>query len=206
MTTKDWNKRYAQEEYIYGKSPNCFFKQTLNELKPGRVLLPADGEARNGVYAATKGWIVDSFDQSPEAKVKALALAKEFEVDINYKVLELDELYDEYPAGYFDVIAILYLHIPQELRENCFPRLLDFLKPGGSLVFECFSKEQVKFQEMNPQAGGPRNRPDLLYSTTELAQLFQSLKPVILEEKTIFRNDGEAHCGEASVIRFIGKK
>ena len=41
-----------------------------------KILLPADGEGRNGVYATTRGWSVDAFDQSQQAKEKALRLAK----------------------------------------------------------------------------------------------------------------------------------
>jgi hypothetical protein len=44
-----WNERYANEEYAYGEEPNEFFKQELARLQPGRILLPADGEGRNGV-------------------------------------------------------------------------------------------------------------------------------------------------------------
>lgn len=46
-----WNARYASKEYAYGKEPNVFFKQTLLKLKPGRILLPAEGEGRNASYS-----------------------------------------------------------------------------------------------------------------------------------------------------------
>jgi len=69
-----WNHRYADSECIYGTKPNDFFKQELDILVPGKILLPAEGEGRNAVYAAEKGWIVSAFDQSDESRKKALLL------------------------------------------------------------------------------------------------------------------------------------
>ncbi|MDA0985112.1 MAG: hypothetical protein O3C56_04825 [Bacteroidetes bacterium] len=50
-----WNERYASTEYVYGKEPNQYFKQILCSLSPGKILLPAEGEGRNAVYAASLG-------------------------------------------------------------------------------------------------------------------------------------------------------
>jgi hypothetical protein len=33
------------------RSSNLFFKQIIDTLPTGKILLPADGEGRNGVYA-----------------------------------------------------------------------------------------------------------------------------------------------------------
>ena len=51
-----WNERYSQEAYAYGTEPNAFFKSRIDQLSPGKLLLPAEGEGRNAVYAATKGF------------------------------------------------------------------------------------------------------------------------------------------------------
>ena len=47
-----WNEKYGRSEYLYGKAPNTFFVEKLNELQKGSILLPAEGEGRNAVYAA----------------------------------------------------------------------------------------------------------------------------------------------------------
>ena len=66
-----WNKRYAQTDFVYGTEPNEFFEQQLLKLTPGKILLPAEGEGRNAVFAAKKGWEVYAFDSSIEAMKKA---------------------------------------------------------------------------------------------------------------------------------------
>ena len=57
-----WNERYSQEAYAYGTEPNAFFKSRIDQLSPGKLLLPAEGEGRNAVYAATKGFEVSAYD------------------------------------------------------------------------------------------------------------------------------------------------
>ena len=69
-----WNQRYQNEEYVYGKEANVFFSEQLQKLEPSTLLLPAEGEGRNAVFAAKLGWEVTGLDYSEEAKKKALKL------------------------------------------------------------------------------------------------------------------------------------
>ena len=59
-----WEDRYSADEFIYGKQPNEYLRIYLDYANPGRLLLPGDGEGRNAVHAAKKGWSVDAFDIS----------------------------------------------------------------------------------------------------------------------------------------------
>ncbi|MGE5499295.1 MAG: hypothetical protein ACM3Q2_14530, partial [Syntrophothermus sp.] len=59
---EQWNERFSKEGYAYGSEPNEFFKQEINKLAPGNILMIAEGEGRNGVYAAGLGWKVDAVD------------------------------------------------------------------------------------------------------------------------------------------------
>lgn len=64
-TMKDfWNERYSHEKLAYGAEPNEFFRNQLQHLRPGKLLVPAEGEGRNAVYAAQQGWQVTAFDFS----------------------------------------------------------------------------------------------------------------------------------------------
>ena len=51
-----WDERYCDKHYAYGTTPNVFFKEWLLKFTPGSILMPADGEGRNGVFAAMLGW------------------------------------------------------------------------------------------------------------------------------------------------------
>src|SRR5690625_7704055 len=95
MNEEFWNERYAQDEYIYGEEPNEYLRKKLSILSPGKILFPADGEGRNSVYAALKGWDSEAFDISIEGKIKAELLAQEKETRIYYTVSDVEHI--EYP-------------------------------------------------------------------------------------------------------------
>ncbi len=100
-----WNERFSTDKYIYGKNPNKFFKEQIDKLKPGRLLLLGEGEGRNSVYAAIKGWEVDAVDFSQTAKEKALKLAKKNNVNINYTISNLTDFIPRencYDANWFN--------------------------------------------------------------------------------------------------------
>ena len=77
-----WDTRYGKDEYAYGTEPNQFLKEKLEDLEPGSILFPAEGEGRNAVYAAQLGWKVSAFDISEVGKQKALKLAGQKKVSI----------------------------------------------------------------------------------------------------------------------------
>ena len=93
-----WNERYSKEEFAYGEQPNNYLKEQLQRLNTGKILCAAEGEGRNAVFAAKLGWEVSAFDISIEGKNKAMQLAKQNNVTIDYQVGELPALsYDKEP-------------------------------------------------------------------------------------------------------------
>ncbi|MEY1639537.1 class I SAM-dependent methyltransferase [Tenuifilum osseticum] len=191
-----WDERYAQKEYVYGKEPNEFFKQELAKHKPGKILLPAEGEGRNAVYAAKLGWEVYAFDSSSEAIKKAQQLASENNVEIHYTLSSFEEA--DYPDDFFDLIGLFYAHTLS--RADNHKKLIRFLKPKGTIILEGFSKEQIHYN-----SGGP-SKIEMLFSEEELQSDFADLTELITEKMEIQLNEGKQHNGKASVIRLIGLK
>ncbi|WP_282032351.1 class I SAM-dependent methyltransferase [Winogradskyella eximia] len=192
-----WNERFGREEFIYGTEPNIFFKEQLDKLETGTLLLPAEGEGRNAVYAAAQGWEVSAFDISEQGKEKAMLLAKQHKVNINY---EIASVLDYTSHKQFDVIAFCYTHFPIDIRKTAHKQMLQLLKKGGTIIFEAFAKAQL-----NNDSGGPKNEA-MLFSIDEVKQEFTRLDFKTLEEKTIELSEGNYHKGKAQVIRFIGVK
>lgn len=191
-----WNQRYGQEEYIYGKEPNEFFRAQLSLLPKGKILMPAEGEGRNAVYAATKSWEVVAFDSSKAAKEKAEKLMKQNNVKFEYLIESYEDF--EHHENSFDVIALIYAHTIS--RKDNHKKIVRFLKPGGLLLLEGFSKKQIRFN-----SGGPRNI-DMLFSADELKSDFSEFTQLDIDELEIELQEGPLHIGEAAVIRAIGKK
>ena len=193
-----WDKRYSSIEFVYGTEPNIFFKDELEKLNSGNILLLGEGEGRNAVYAAAEGWNVDAVDFSTIAKDKALKLAEENSVGINYEITDLSEYKSK--LNYYDSAAIIFLHLNPKIRGTVHSRVVDSLKPGGTLILEVYEKEQF-----GNDSGGPQNI-DMLYSKEELQNDFTEMNIIVLEKKIISLNESEQHKGEAVVLRLIAVK
>ncbi|TYP74395.1 class I SAM-dependent methyltransferase [Aquimarina intermedia] len=127
--TKKWDDRYEQEAYAYGVAPNVFLKDQLPKLKPGVILFGAEGEGRNAVYTSKLGWDVKAFDISEQGRKKALQLAEESRVTIDYQVGLLPQL--DFQNASFDAIALFYAHFPPKIKSGYHKILDKKLKRGG---------------------------------------------------------------------------
>ncbi|NEN24264.1 class I SAM-dependent methyltransferase [Cryomorpha ignava] len=192
-----WNERYADAEYAYGIAPNDFFKAQLDAIKPGDILLPAEGEGRNALHAAKQGWNVTAFDSSSGGRKKAIQLSLDHGVAMHYEVADVLEFKTNKK---FDVLGFIYAHFPIEIRKAANQRLIELLKPGGIVIFEAFAKTQLG----NP-SGGPKSL-EMLFSIEEIEAEFSGIQFILMEEKFIQLNEGQFHQGKADVIRFVGIK
>lgn len=197
MTEQFWNQRYSENETVYGAAPNLFFKLFIDLHKPGTILLPMEGEGRNAVYAAKKGWKVDAFDFSNIARDKAMAYAAAENVTINYKLQSTTQFRT---AKQYDAVALIYAHVHPEERKVFHREIYNSIKPGGFLVLEAFAKEQMKLT-----SGGPKDEK-WLYDAPTLCKDFQFLHIMNCEQKKIQLNEGEFHKGEAAVLRLTGQR
>ncbi|MET3880239.1 methyltransferase domain-containing protein [Chitinophaga sp. OAE865] len=198
-----WDNRYKNTEYAYGKTPNLFFKEWLEKFEPGSILLPADGEGRNGVFAAQLGWRVTSTDLSAEGRSKALLLAEEQHVTIDYIVGDLEQL--TFPPASFDAVALIYAHFAAGKKSLLHRKLNNFLKPGGIVIFEAFSKAHIHLKLADPKVGGPKD-VDMLFSKAELTADFENYDIIMLEEAETLLEEGIHHTGKGAVVRFVGRK
>lgn len=198
-----WNERYQKEAFAYGKEPNNYLKEQLDKLKVGTILFPAEGEGRNSVYAAKCGWTVAAFDTSHEGQKKAFQLADSNKVKIDYQVGDLKTL--TYKNDQFDVLALIYAHFPADLRSSYHKTLDTYLRKGGVLIFEAFSKKNLEYVAKNEKIGGPRDLATL-FSLEEIKFDFSNYDFEELVEKEVELSEGLYHNGLGSVIRFVGRK
>lgn len=192
-----WDERYGKDEFAYGTAPNDFFKEWIDTQKPGTILFPCEGEGRNAVYAATKGWNVFAFDYSEKGKEKAELLANSLKTNIQYEISDALYFKSEHK---FDAIVFVFAHFPESTRQNIHKRVVSMLKPGGTLVLEAFNTKQLE-----NESGGPKNA-ELLYSTKILKDDFSEMEIHLLEHKEIQLYEGRFHDGKADVVRLIAKK
>jgi 2-polyprenyl-3-methyl-5-hydroxy-6-metoxy-1,4-benzoquinol methylase len=198
-----WESRYRQAEYAFGTEPNAYLKEQIEKLNVGRILFAAEGEGRNAIFAAQLGWNVLAFDISAEGKNKALLLAKQYNVNIEYQIGELPEL--TYAQEQFDAIALIYAHFPANIKSTYHKQLTKFLRKDGIIIFEAFSKKHLAYRLQNEKVGGPKDI-ESLFSIEELQSDFVNFNFLELEEKEIELNEGIYHNGKGSVVRFVAQK
>lgn len=202
--TDRWNERYSkEEEFAYGELPNDYLKKQLDRLDAGTILFPAEGEGRNAVYAAKLGWKVSAFDISIEGKNKALRLAENQHVKFDYQVGALHALNFKYDQ--FDAIALIYAHFPADIRSLYHIELDKYLRKGGVIIFEAFSKRHIDYNSKNKKVGGPKEI-DMLFSIDEIKADFINYDFEELAETEIELSEGLFHNGKGSVIRFVARK
>lgn len=203
MMANSWDERYSIKEYAYGEKPNEFLAEQLALYSPGEILFPADGEGRNSVFAAQKGWNVSAFDISIEGKKKAQNLANKAGVSIQFDVA--NALNVTYQQDQFDAIAFIYAHFPGPIKSICHKNICSFLKKGGVLIFEAFSKTHLQYNSKDPKIGGPKDL-ETLFSKEEIELDFSDFEILLLEEKEIQLNEGLFHIGTGSVIRCVARR
>lgn len=198
-----WDERYKEDEFAYGKDPNEYLKAKLKDIKPGRILFPAEGEGRNAVYAAKLGWEVSAFDISKEGRNKALRLAEGNGVKIEYYTTSFENL--QFKKEDFDSIAFIYAHFSPEIRKDYFNYFKYILRPGGKVIFEAFGPRHLEYQKSNPSIGGPKEE-NRMFSEKEVREIFQEFNFLEFYEGEVELNEGKFHKGIGWVIRFVAEK
>ena len=193
-----WEERYSETSLAYGLEPNLYFKQQLNLLKPGKILLALEGEGRNAIYAAKKGWDVTAFDFSKKGQQKAFQLAKKNGVNIKYELVDVNQFKTELK---FNAIGLIFAHLPPLVRKEFHANCEKLLEVNGIVISQHFHPNQIKY---NYPSGGPK-KEDMLYSLEMLQSDFKYLQYIEGEEKEIELFEGKYHQGKAFVTNFTGR-
>ena len=161
MRREDWDRRYAAVENLWAVKPNRFLVAEVAGLTPGRALDLACGEGQNAIWLASLGWTVLGVDYSEVAISKGRARAERDGVHVELMCADLVSYEPEVSA--FDLVLVLYLHIPAHERRPVFERAAAAVAPGGTFVFVGHD-----LTNLTDGVGGPSD-PDLLCAPDEIA-------------------------------------
>jgi SAM-dependent methyltransferase len=194
-----WDERYQQEALVYGEDPNDFLVQRVGELRPGNCLCLAEGQGRNAVWLAERGFAVTAVDQSAVGMKKAKELAAKRAVDLSTEVADLAQ-YDLGRESWDNIVSI-FGHLPSGLRRDVHRRVIAALRPGGIFLLEAYTPDQLQTSGV----GGPPD-PDMLLTVDKLREELPDLEPLLSREIVRQVNEGDYHRGEGAVVQFIGRK
>ena len=193
-----WDERYNRRDYVYGDQPNEFLVQVEGYIPMGNVLCLGEGEGRNAVFLASQGYEVTAVDASRVGLFKAEELAQRHGVSITTVVSDLAH-YDIGVNAWQGIVSI-FCHLEPSLRRRVHRACVQGLAPGGAMVLEAFSPQQL-----NNQTGGPKAL-DLLMSLRDLKEDFSGLVLKIAREIICDRVEGLFHTGESALVQILGVK
>jgi cyclopropane fatty-acyl-phospholipid synthase-like methyltransferase len=194
-----WDERFAEAEPVYGEVANRYLRAQAHRLKPGmKVLVPADGYGRNGIWLAQQGLQVHTVDLSPVGVERARKAAAAADVNIKIEVADLATW--NWPVNEYDAVVSIFFHMPPAVRGKIHASMLTALKPGGIVILEAFTPAQLKYT-----SGGPK-QVDLLYSAELLQKDFAGAEAVLLEEKVTPLEEGRMHSGPGAVLQAIFRR
>ena len=189
MESHDWDQRYRGTTLLWTERPNQFLVEEVSGLPPGRALDLGAGEGRNAVWLAEQGWQVTAVDFSQVALERAAAVAERAGVRVD---LVAADLTDYTPAAAaFDLVVILYLHLPPDARQRVLDQAGLALRPGGRLLIVGHD-----LQNLAAGHGGPQD-PSVLYTPGGIAAELSGL--TIVRSQTVKR---QAHSVAGTATAF----
>lgn len=193
-----WDDRFAEPGYAYGSEPNDFVRACAGAIPPGRVICLGEGQGRNAVFLATRGFDVTAMDQSRVGLERARALAHERGVTIATVAADLAEF--ELAPGAWQGIVSVFIHLPSALRRPVHERVVAGLAPGGVFVFEAYVPAQLELK-----SGGPEDL-DRLPPLAALVAELDGLQFEIAREVERDVTEGRYHTGRAATAQILARK
>ena len=188
MDAADWDRRYRDAELIWGAPPNTVVVDLCWAVAPGRDLDLACGEGRNALWLADRGWTVTAVDFSQMAIDKARTVASRKGRSVRNRITWrcADVTTAELEDGY-DLVLMVFLHLPPAQRRATLDRVVDALAPGGALVV--VGHDSINLTE---GYGGPQD-PEILYSPDDLVtDLAGRLEVRVAERRKRLTEGGDA--------------
>lgn len=156
-----WDERHAAHDPIESPDPDPTLLAEVGSLPPGLALDVACGDGRNAIWLASRGWQVTGVDFSRVALERAARSSGLAGVEVQW--WQEDLLTWDPPAGRFDLVTVLFLHLPEAERRAVYRRVAAAVRPGGTLLVVGHDRTNLAEGQ-----GGPQD-PDVLFTPAEIA-------------------------------------
>lgn len=199
MDDEDWDRRYAERELVWSAGPTQVVAEFARDLPPGRALDLAAGEGRNALWLGERGWRVTAVDFSRVALDRAAGLARDRLSDPDaVQLVRADLAAYRPPSEAFDLVLVVYLQVPAELRRTVLGAAASALAPGGRLLVLAHDSENLARGH-----GGPSN-PAVLYTAADVVRDIDGRGLTVLRAERIRRavptDDGERTALDCLVV------
>ncbi|MFC4374105.1 class I SAM-dependent methyltransferase [Nocardia halotolerans] len=200
MDAADWDARYARSELVWGAPPNSTVVEHVYGLDRRVPLLPdesgvapplpraldlACGEGRHALWLATHGWEVTAVDFSQvgidKGRTVAARLSRSVRSRVHWQTADITDLEAADITGPYELILMVFVHLPADERRELLHQLTAMLAPGGMLLVLGHASRNV-----TDGYGGPQE-PEILFTPDDIRADLPSNALTIKFAQEVFR-------------------
>lgn len=148
MDAREWDARYAAAPQ-WSDAPNALAAELLRDLPAGRALDVAAGEGRMALWLASQGWQVTALDFSAEGLARGRERAEQRGLAVDWQVA--DATTTDLRTEHYDLVLVLYLHLPHARLVDVLQRCARAVAPGGRLLVLGHDRENLERGTGGPQ-------------------------------------------------------
>lgn len=134
MDRHQWNERYASQPILWAVDPAPFLSQELGDRPAGRSLDLGAGEGRTTLWLAEHGWQVTAVDFSDVALDRGRQRAEALGVGDAVEWICADLLEFDPSGGGYDLVLLMFIHLPPVERRRLLRLATATLNPGGIIL------------------------------------------------------------------------
>ena len=174
-----WDQRYSGPDLVWGAGPNHFVTEEVTALAAGRAIDLGTGEGRNAIWLAERGWQVTAVDFSAAGLARAGRLAAERGGSVDWVQADLLD-YKPAPGGY-DLVLVVYIHLPSASLARIFRAAAAAVAPGGTLLVIGHDRDNITRGHGGPQDPGRLYTPAAVTAELDglaIRRVEQVMRPV----------------------------
>jgi len=198
VDASDWDERYRRTRdgdaaRLWSPVPARVVQATVAPWKPGRALDLATGDGRTAIWLARQGWSVTALDFSAEAIGLAREHARAEHVDVDWLVADAT-LWS--PGALFDLVTVMYLHLPEEILLRVLTDAAGWVAPGGHLLVLGHDRRNIDIGAPGPADPSILYTPELLRSVVAPARVLRCEtieRDLAADPEAIGDRDGQLH-------------
>ena len=192
----DWDRRYGGADLVWSAEPNVWVRERCEGLPPGWALDVAAGEGRNALWLVEQGWYAVATDFSAVAVARMGEIADRRLGDRRgaFTAVVADatgpqprppsDLSVDSGTGGFELVLLVYLHLPPEQWRAALAAAVDAAGPGGAVLVVAHALRNLTEGVGGPQDPGILLDPEAVVDSAaglpvdvELAELRERVVP-----------------------------
>lgn len=170
MDRDQWNERYAAQPLLWNVDPDPFLASEVGGADPGRALDLGAGEGRTALWLARRGWQVTAVDFSDVALDRGRRRVEEAGTPGSVEWVCADLTSYDPPEGPFDLVLVLFVHLPATDRRRLLGLAAAALGPKGVILVVGYDTTHATAGQ-----GGPRD-PAILFSPEDIVADLDGLR------------------------------